>query len=221
MSKILVPFLLAVAAITASSTLAAAEKASAASEPAAPGASPAASTPALPGSTASAIQPPSSSPEVAPRNVTPEARPRTSPSGMSGTPEPVRPSDPRLPGGPASAGPLQGRGPSQNDPLATRNPPQFTEGRVARPSTIRGVNTIDPLDGRPIGEASVWIFGLLADPAPTATSGSGDVMQQPLYLSFSSEENLRAFERADRATRMSLVEAARKNRMAPMGQPKQ
>ena len=154
---------------------------------------------------------------------------------MSATQEPARQLDQRLPGdadsrpvkppqsaqAPTPPGPLQGRGPQQSDPLNHPIPQEFKEGRVDRPSNIRGVNTIDPLDGRAINDASVWTYGVLADPAPATTVGSADVVQQPVYLSFSSEEHLRAFERADTETRKNLIESARMNRMAVTGQAKQ
>ena len=173
-----------------------------------------------------AAETPAPAPKPTPATSTPGAqagasneKPATA-ATLEGKPAPVKPLTPARPGfappevqPPVKPGFVRPETPNQNDPLDKPAAGVFKEGPVSRPSTQRGFNNIDPINGRPIGDQQDFIFGLLADPAPSVAVGTGDVVQQPLYLSFSSEDNLKAFQKADKATRQRYIEKARSNHL--------
>ena len=171
--------------------------------------------------TSTSVTPPAAqsatTPEVPATGSTPEVKPG---SPLTGQPVPVKPLTPVRPGSaapevqpPVKPGPVQATVPNQNDPLDKPAGGGFQEGPIVRPNSLQGFNNIDPINGRPITNPHMHIYGLLADPVPSTSVGSGDVVQQPLYLSFSSEDNLKAFQKADKAARQRYIEKARSNQV--------
>ena len=149
-------------------------------------------------------------PTTPPVSGTPTPMPTPAPGTQPNNPtNPTNPTTPNNPTNPQPNRPLTGQQPT--NPTPQQPATSFREGRVTTNlSSISVINTVDPISGVSLGLTPVWVYGIL-DPF-AATSGTSTTVSHPIYISFSSEENLRAFERADEATRRRYIEAARNNR---------
>jgi hypothetical protein len=112
-----------------------------------------------------------------PTNPDPSTRPRATP--------PVSPVAPQ-PGAAAGSHPVV--------------PP--SEGRVTNLDDIHAVNTVDPVNGRPV-DGMKWVYAVHAG---QVTSGS---VQGMTYIAFASEASLAEFERADPETKRKYIDIAR------------
>lgn len=152
---------------------------------------------------------------------------------LTGQQTPMGPGDEKTPSiGPgdktaagSQTGTGQGQAPAHNNPGPSQSTDKFKEGRVSRTSRMHGMNTIDPMNGQQVTDNQMWVYGLMPDASTNTTTGPGDSAREPMYLSFSSEQSLMEFERADKSTHQRYIDAARNNRQmnktATGDQPKQ